>query len=106
MTGSAFDLTSERATPAVMQGVVRVLDQEGATGTARTLSANEMAGLEENARRVAKKYWELKGTSRSGQSLQNQLNRPRWHYFDQVPYAKQVLDEVVTDSGMSFGCYP
>src|SRR5208283_1576132 len=106
MNGSVFDLSTPRATPAQMTGVVSVLDRTGATRSARTLSPDEIAGLEENARRVAMKYWQLKGTTRSVQSLQNQLNRPRWHYLDQAPYAKNVLAEVSADSGLAFGFYP
>jgi hypothetical protein len=106
MSGSAYDLRTPRGTRAQMIGAVRILDLLGATRTPRQLSQDEIAGLEENARRVAERYWALKGTNRTAQSLQNQLNRPRWHYMDQAPYARNVLLEVEADSGMTFAFYP
>jgi hypothetical protein len=106
MAGSNFDLLTPRGTVAQMTGAVRILDQLGATRTSKQLSTDEIAGLEENARRVAERYWSLKGSKRTAQSLQNQLNRPRWHYLDQAPFAKDVILEVKTDSGMNLAFYP
>jgi hypothetical protein len=105
MNGSAFDLTTPRGTALQMQVAVRLLDAMGATQALRVLSSAEIAGLEENARRVARKYWTTKG-QRNPQSVQNQLDRPRWHYIGQAGYAKDVLVEMATDAGMTLAFYP
>jgi hypothetical protein len=88
-----------------MRGAVRLLDVLGASRTPHVLSLDEIAGLEENAIRVARKYWATKG-SRTPQSVQNQLNRPRWHYIDQSTYAEEVLLEMAADAGMTLAFYP
>ncbi|MFN7802775.1 MAG: RHS repeat-associated core domain-containing protein [Planctomycetaceae bacterium] len=94
--GSRFALNTPKATVDQMQAAVRRLDHlDSVKGT--TLSADEIAGLTENARLVAKKYWELKGTARTTQSVMNQLNRPRWRFLDYAPEAKDILDEVIKD---------
>lgn len=106
MNGSSYDLVTPRGTKNQMISAVAALDKIGAGRTGRVLTLDEIAGLEENARRVAKKYWDLKGSGRTDQSLRNQLNRPRWHYLAQAPYAKAVLDEVARDAGMSLAYDP
>jgi hypothetical protein len=106
MNGSAHDLTTLRGTRTQMYGAVPILDLLGATRTPRVLSPDEVAGLEENARRVAAKYWALKGTIRTPQSVQNQLDLPRWYYIDQALYARDVLLEVAVDSEMTLAFYP
>jgi hypothetical protein len=81
-----------------MMGAVRRLDDTALDVTTK-LSAGEVAGLTENARLVAKKYWELKGTGRTAQSVQNQLNRPRWRFLDQAPDAKKIIQDIIDDFG-------
>lgn len=94
--GSAFDLNIARGTRQQMLDAVRKLD---AADPATKLSADDIAGLTENARLVAKKYWELKGTARTAQSVQNQLNRPRWRFLDQAPEAQKIIQEIIDDFG-------
>ncbi len=94
--GSAFDLTIARGTKQQMLDAVRKLD--GADATTK-LSADDIAGLTENARLVAKKYWQLRGTARTAKSVQNQLDRPRWRFLDQAPEAKKIIQEIIDDFG-------
>ena len=85
-----------RGTKQQMLNAVKKLD--GAkVGT--KLSTDDVAGLTENARLVAKKYWDLRATCRTAQSVQNQLNRPRWRFLDQVPEAKKIIQEIIDDFG-------
>ncbi|MSR56137.1 MAG: hypothetical protein EXS05_00450 [Planctomycetaceae bacterium] len=105
MSRSAHDLVTPRGTSTQMLAAVKVLDPLGAARALRVLSQNEIDGLEENARRVALKYWATKG-QRTAASLQNQLNRGRWHYIQQAPYAMVVLTEIEADSGMNLQFYP
>ncbi|MBX3435038.1 MAG: hypothetical protein KF847_17105 [Pirellulales bacterium] len=94
--GTAFDLSIARGTKQQMLDAVRKLD---AADAATKLSADDISGLTENARLVAKKYWELKGTARTAQSVQNQLNRPRWRFLDQAPEASRIIQEIIDDFG-------
>jgi hypothetical protein len=95
-SGSAFDLNIARGTKQQMLDAVKRLDTADA---AARLSADDVAGLTENARLVAKKYWDLKGSARTAQSVQNQLNRPRWRFLDQAPDAKKIIQEIIDDFG-------
>jgi len=88
-----------------MLGAIRVLEAAGAKRSPRVLSKGEITGLEENARLVANKYWATRG-KRASQSIQNQLNRPRWHYVRQAPFALDVMNEICADSGMKMAYYP
>lgn len=106
MNGSAYNLTTPRGSVAQMQGAVRLLEALGKKRTPYVLSQNEIAGLEENARLVAVKYWATKGTGRTVQSVQNQLNLGRWYYMDQAPYAEDVILEIAADAGLTLAFYP
>ncbi len=88
-----------------MHGVIPTLENLGRNRTPRNLSPLEVAGLEENARLVARTYWATKG-QRTAQSVQNQLNLGRWFYIGQAPYAENVLSEIEADSGMALAYYP
>lgn len=90
-----------------MIAVIPVLESEGTRKLSRSLSLDEIDGLNENARRVAKKYWELKGTGRSFESIQNQLDLARWFYLSEASYAREVICEVAGDLGANlhyFSC--
>ena len=64
------------------------------------LSMDEIEALTWNAKRVVKKYWETRNTKRSRQSVQNQLDRPRWKYLDQATEARQLIEEIAEDAVM------
>ena len=93
---SRFDLKTELGTKQQMLDAVRKLDK--ANGKTH-LCKDDIAGLTENARLVAKKYWELRGTARTIQSIQNQLDRPRWQFLEQAPKAKEIIQEIIDDLG-------
>jgi hypothetical protein len=96
MAGSSIDLDAPRAEQREMTETVRLLES---APDSTTLSREQVAGLTENARRVAKKYWETKG-QRSLDGLRSQLSRPRWRFLPQAPEAQQMLKEIVEDSGL------
>ena len=100
-TKSIFDLETPRSTPEQMRRTVRKLDS--AQGGIR-LTPDEINGLTENARLVARNYWKGKasGTPRTVQSLENQLNRPRWRFLDQAREACRILAEIAKDAGIPF----
>lgn len=87
-----------------MLGAIRLLHALGAARSPKVLSPDEMAGLEENARLVCRKYWETK-SRRMRRSIQNQLNLPRRRYTDQSVYAADVLLEMAADAGTTIVYY-
>lgn len=89
--------TAVASTAGRMQRVVSALDEAGTAGRNLQLSAEEIAQLTENARLVARKYWKLRDSGRTLESVLNQLNRPRWNYLDQAPEARRLLEEVARD---------
>lgn len=99
--GSQFDLDTPRCDRSRLVQVIRKLDSAGRSGKQLTLTDDEIAGLTENARRVARKYWELKDSGRSVASVANQLGRPRWRFLKQAPEARDMLREVAQDAGLS-----
>jgi hypothetical protein len=95
-SGSASASESSRFIP-----IIARLEQAAQRGEEVVLSPDEVEALTWNAERVAGKYWETRDVDRSRQSVQNQLDRPRWKYLDQAPEARLLLEAVAKDAEMS-----